>query len=504
MALGYILSRRDRQDASKTEKHNKSLPKSTSCFGRLASLTIQRKKSSISLKEKPLTIRRIYNSELDNMAMKNKINQMDNEDYSIDEILSPYEDNNYSHEVCSYIERFSEQPLEQLNNELPLIETIECSSFELEDIANYSGEGFDMKLGYNYNKDNYTPSSGSSIFEKADTIVFDDDVISHSTSRHSLLLLKETDTRNPNSLEIFGNEHIETGSIIDANIEIFRTPANRLNLKLVSQSPTPLQTPSPMTRNIISPTKDNNNKSSISFSNFGPLTQERVKNGMNTIEQSIHHENKNEIYKNEMALLVNEHKLILQKHENEINNLKKLLARERNINKILISGASKRSSSHGSPSKIHKTSNECIPIGIPSNLNQQKKPYVPQSSEPRTSPSPFWDPANKESIKNERRKKPLRGFAITPVLYHSNLDKELNVDIDKSSSEEEREKGRMDAYHALTSSNQNFMDDKIIDYAKLNNAFKSNGTKSSNNRLMKTLNYLSNPDFSSIFLEIHT
>lgn len=525
MPLSHILSRRSGPNNPIKEKTNKPLRKSPSYFGRLASFSLLSKKSSVSIRKLPITIRRIYTEdEMADFKLRNSDKAVDGDEYGIDEILSPYSDD--VSEICTYIERTSEMSVEQREKKLRYEESIECSTVELENITDHA---LDIKQrSKNSTKENETPSAGSSIFEKANSLMFEDDAISHSTSKHSFILSKQNDTETHNALDCVKNEqYIDTGSINDANIEVFKTPANNLNLKLVSRSPI-LLGPSSSIHKPVSPIKSildlrvvpNNPPDDLNFDKINLATSSdkdiRIQHESMYLAKGNFEVGSHDIYKNEMALLVQEHKLIISKHERDINYLKDLLQQERNINKLLTSKQTKSNLKIES-SQIKKMRHKFIPIdisvgyepGVPNNNNESNKtrdcPIITKAA----SSSPFLSPMGyKKSTKvlnnNFIRD---RTFPIAPTINHSTPEGIFCTGLDKKAMKNTKKKQRKDAYYALTNNTLN--DDEAskeesIDFANLKKVFgSSKSAMKTHNSIASFDSHLTTPDFSNSFQMIN-
>ena len=524
MALSHILSRRSGPNNPMKEEINKPLKKSPSYFGRLASFSLLRKKSNMSIGKQPITIRRIYTeNEMANFKLKNNDKAVEGDEYGIDDILSPYGDN--VSEICTYIERTSEMSVEQRENKLRYEKSIECSSAELENTTDHAS---DIKQrSKDSTKENETPSAGSSIFEKANSLMFEDDVISHSTSKHSIILSKQNDTENYNALDFVKNEqYIDTGSINDANIEVFKPPANKLNLKLVSRSPilhessSTEKKPVPPTRSILdlkvvpnNPPEDLNfDKISLAAINDKDI---RIQHESMYLAKGNFEVDSHDIYKNEMAMLVQEHKLIISKHEREIKYLKELLQQERNINKLLVSKQIKSNLKIESSQK--KMRHKFIPIdisvgsepGTPNNNNESHKPRDCPIISKEASSSPFLSPNGYKTPTKSLREnfKRDRAFAIAPTINHSTPEGIFCTGLDKESLKNTKKKQRRDAYYALTHNSLN--DDETskeesIDFANLKKVFgSSKSAMKTQNSITSYDSHLTTPDYSKSFLMIH-
>lgn len=523
MALSHILSRRGGPSNSIKEETNKPLKKSPSYFGRLASFSLLRKKSSVSIRKHPITIRRIYTEdEMVNFELKNSGNAVDGDEYGIDEILSPYSDD--VSDICTYIERTSEMSSEQRERKLRYEESIECSTVELENITE---DALDIRQrSKESTKENETPSAGSSIFEKANSLMFEDDAISHSTSKYSFILSKQNDTENYNALDFVKNEqYIDTGSINDANIEVFKTPANKLNVKLVSRSPI-LRGVSSSSYKPVSPMRPildlkdvpNNPPDDLNFDKINLAASNdkdtRIQHESMYLAKGNFEVDSHDIYKNEMAMLVQEHKLIISKHEREINYLKDLLQQERNMNKLLTTGKQMKSSLKIVSSQIKKMRHKFIPIdisvgsepGISYNNNESNKPRdCPIISKEEYS-SPFLSPKGYKTPTKALNNNFIRDrtFPIAPTINHSTPEGIFCTGLDKEALKNTKKKQRKDAYYALTHNTLNDDKEESIDFTNLKKVFgSSKSAMKAHNSITSFDSHLTTPDFSNSFLMIH-
>lgn len=518
MTLSPIISRRSRLKNYIKEETNKPLRKFPGYFGRLASFSLLRKKSSDSIRKQPITIRRIYTEDdMVNYKLQNDSEVKDDNEYGIDEILSPYNDD--ISEICT-----SDMSVEQREREIRYDESIECSTVKLGDFYDDPKDEFVKLRSKNSTKENDSPSASSSIFERANSLMFEDDTISHSTSKHSLILSKLSDIENYNVLDVMTNEqYFDTGSINDANIEVFKTSANELNLRLVVKPPMLLQS----THKSISPIKPasdmevipNDNRGSSNFNKINLAASNdkdvRVEHESLYLAKGNFEVDNYNICKNEMALLVQEHKLSISKHEKKINHLRDLLEQERNINKLLSTRQQRKYNLKiDSSAQITKMRRQFIPIDIsvgsePSvfNDNQPKNPRDMPIIMNQISPSPFSISINNETSTKTLNKNFVKDktFPIAPTIYHSTPEGIFCAGLDKKAWKDAKENQRKDAYYALTHNTLDGQDEEErIDLTNLNKTFGSSKSSMKTQHSMASFySHLTTPDFSNSFLAIY-
>lgn len=520
MTLSQILSRRSGSSNPIKEDTNKSLKKSPSYFGRLASFSLLRKKSSVSIKKQPITIRRIYTEDdLANFNFKTNGEAGDGDEYAIDEILSPYSDD--VSEICTYIERTSEMSVEQIERKPRYEESIECATVELD---NFSKDKLSMKLISKENsKEHESPSASSSIFEKANSLLFEDDAISHSTSKHSLKLSKPNDTDNHNILDFVTNEqYTDIGSINDANIAVFKTPSKKLNLKFIARSPGLLQSAS-SAHNYVSPKMappsmivPNDTQSAKNFEKIDSVANKdaRIEHESMYLANGNFEVDSQYIYKNEMAMLVQEHKLTIRKHEKEISYLKDLLQQERDRNKLLTLCQQKKSKLKIESSHIKKMRRKFIPIDISVGCETDKSNNEP--NKPRDCPMMIQDASSSPFLAITGYKTPTkalsknfirdRGLPIAPTINHSTPEGIFCTGLDNDAWKAKKKQQRKDAYHALTHQTlkENETSNGNIDFACLNKVFGSSRTAmKTHNSVTPFDSILTTLDCSNSFLMIH-
>lgn len=300
---------------------------------------------------------------------------------------------------------------------------------------------------------------------------------------------------------------------------MFKTPANKLNVKLVSRSPI-FRGSSSSTYKPASPIRPildlkvvpNNPPDDLNFDkiNLAPS---------NDKDTRIHHESmylakgnfevdSHDIYKNEMAMLVQEHKLIISKHEREINYLKDLLQQERNINKLL-TGKQMKPNLKIASSQIKKMRHKFIPIdisvgsepGIPYNNSESNKPRDCPIITKEEHSSPFLSTMGYKTPTNNFVRD--RTFPIAPTINHSTPEGIFCTGLDREALKNTKKKQRKDAYYALTHNTLN--DDKAeIDFAHLKKVFgSSKSAMKAHNSITSFDSHLTTPDFSNSSLMIH-
>lgn len=515
MPLSQILSRRSGSSSTIKEDSNKTLKKSPSYFGRLASFSLLRKKSSVSIKKQPITIRRVYTEyDMVNFNFKTNGEADDDNEYAIDEILSPYSDD--VSDICTT----SEMSVEERERKNRYEESIECATVELDNFSNEDRLSIKV-ISEEISKENESPSASSSIFEKADSLLFEDDAISHSTSRYSLKLSKPNDTDNYNVLDFVPNEqYTDIGSINDANIAVFKTPSKKLNLKLVGRSPVLLQSTS-LAHKSVSPEMDtpylivpNDSRKSKNLNNIDSIKNKdpRIEHESMYLAKGNLEVDSHDIYKNEMAMLVQEHKLIVRKHEKEISYLKDLLQQERNINKLLIACQQKKSNLKIESSHMNRMRRKFIPIDITVGSETDKSNNEPNN--PRDCPimiqdaSPFLNTMGYKTPTKAMNKNVIRdrGLPIAPTINHSTPEGIFCTGLDNEAWKAKKEQQRKDAYHALTHKalKENETSKENIDFASLNKVFGSSKTAmKTQNSVSSFDSILTTLDFSNSFLMLH-
>ncbi|ODV79033.1 uncharacterized protein CANTADRAFT_243737 [Suhomyces tanzawaensis NRRL Y-17324] len=217
------------------------------------------------------------------------------------------------------------------------------------------------------------PNDLASIKRRSLEISFDDEALSHSTSRNEdpiISLSKEFDKVN----------YTEYGSITNADIQTFKPySTSRSKLKLVFTEREEQADKEYLRENLqnkILSRKLSRNSIIDDLSLDDPMQEVCLQQALETsskvqlasIEKStddivgFEFNSNEQVYRNEMMILVESHKRIVTRQQDEIKNLKKLLEQERNFNKILRSP--KQSVPTSSTAKIPTFRRKFIPMSI--------------------------------------------------------------------------------------------------------------------------------------------
>ncbi|KAK6463640.1 hypothetical protein DFJ63DRAFT_335162 [Scheffersomyces coipomensis] len=265
--------------------------------------------------------------------------------------------------------------------------------------------------------------SNNSIFGNLDAVSFDENILSRSTSRHESLFYR-TDMVT------------DVSSVKDANIQIYK-PYNIPSLKIIKQQEDLANSlrneggedindheSNRATFRLSSiynleneiEYKDQGNTDYDIIANYGNLDttkkEEENENG-EAEDDEFHFSNDADssyVYKKELQLLAERHKLIVEKQQCEIQYLKQLLFEERKLNNYLASQSTStivspvsNSSANSSPSefqsiKVKKVRSKFIPLDIISHQNIKQFHLQPPNLEfAKPRPSPIYHSSQTDS-----------------------------------------------------------------------------------------------------------